>query len=70
MKRLRRSITASNTGVQSPITFTPSEIVELLIQIPELSGLNITQVENADGTAEFIVGDYSYLLSQSSVPTL
>lgn len=44
------------------ITFTPVEIVDLLRNIDELAGKNISYVVQKDGTVEFLVDKFAYSL--------
>lgn len=48
--------------VDSEITFTPVEIVDLLRNIDELAGKNISYEIRKDGTAEFFVDKFAYSL--------
>lgn len=56
MKRLRR-VTASN---ETKNVFTPSEVVDLLMAIDELSALKVSYEEFEDGRISFTVGDNVY----------
>ncbi len=56
MKRLRR-VTASN---EIKNVFTPSEVVDLLMAIDELSTLKVSYKEFADGRVAFTIGDNVY----------
>lgn len=61
MKRVVYS--SINTGRDSKITFTPVEIVDLLRNISELDGLNISYENRRDGMVDFIVNEFVYYIA-------
>lgn len=65
MKRLRR-VTASN---EINNVFTPSEVVDLLMAIDELSALKISCEEFKDGKVTFTIGDSIYERTVETVYT-
>ena len=63
MKIRKRPITAADdlsVNRCTCCTFTPEDVAAFLSQIYELQGLGISLNENADGCAEFTIGDSVY----------
>lgn len=60
MKIRKRSIMAENDLPVNRCMFTPEDVAAFLSQIYELQGLGISLNENADGSAEFTIGDSVY----------
>lgn len=71
MKRVIRPIKASEevqnrkytvipSGMNTPIRFSPTEVLDLLNEIEELQGVAIDIEETPDGSIAFIVGSNSY----------
>lgn len=60
MKIRKRSIMAANDLPVNRCMFTPEDVAAFLSQIYELQGLGISLNENADGCAEFTIGDSVY----------
>jgi hypothetical protein len=59
--RSRRSTRLRITAAQesAPI-FTPENFAELLSQLPEMQGYNVSIGESPEGTLQFIIGDNIY----------
>lgn len=62
MKRLMKSVAASNNVSTDQYTFTPADVIALLSQIEELSGVNISLEKTPDGMPEFVIGDSAYMI--------
>ena len=61
MKRLlKNKITSSNAIYENDYCFTPSEVVELLLEIEELKGLPVKAVKSPNGGLQFVVGTSMY----------
>ena len=60
MKRFRNSIKAARSIRPSRCVFTPDEVAQLLMQINELQGYDISFEETEDGAAQFTIGDSVY----------
>lgn len=60
MKICKRSIMAENDLSVNRCMFTLEDVAAFLSQIYELQGLGISLNENADGSAEFTIGDSVY----------
>ena len=60
MKRFKNSIKAARSINSNRCVFTPNEVAQLLMQINELQGYDISFKETADGTAHFTIGDSIY----------
>lgn len=54
---------STKAGSDSRVTFTPVEIVDLLRNIVELEGQNVSYEIRKDGTVEFVVNDIAYNLA-------
>ena len=60
MKRFRNSVKAARSVRPGSCVFTPDEVAQLLMQINELQGYDISFEETEDGTAQFNIGDSVY----------
>lgn len=60
MKRFRNSVKAARSVRPGSCVFTPDEVAQLLMQINELQGYDISFEETEDGTAQFTIGDSVY----------
>ena len=60
MKRFRNSVKAARSVRPGSCVFTPDEVAQLLMQIDELQGYDISFEETEDGTAQFTIGDSVY----------
>lgn len=60
MKRFKNSIKAARNISTNGCIFTPNEVAQLLMQINELRGYDISFKETADGVAHFTIGDSVY----------
>lgn len=60
MKRFKNSIKAAGSIRPSRCVFKPDEVAQLLMQINELQGYDISFKETEDGTAHFTIGDSIY----------
>ena len=60
MKRFRNSVKAARSIRTSSCVFTPDEVAQLLMQIDELQGYDISFEETEDGAAQFTIGDSVY----------
>lgn len=49
------------------LLFTPAALLDLLIQIEELSGLSLSITETIDGNLQLVVGDSVYLISDTNI---
>lgn len=60
MKRFRNSVKAARSVRPGSCVFTPDEVAQLLMQIDELQGYDISFEETEDGAAHFTIGDSVY----------
>lgn len=60
MKRFKNSIKAARNINSNRCVFTPNEVAQLLMQINELQGYDISFEETEDGAAHFTIGDSIY----------
>lgn len=60
MKRFRNSVKAARSVRPGSCVFTPDEVAQLLMQIDELQGYDISFEETEDGAAQFTIGDSVY----------
>mgnify|MGYP000339761370 CR=1 FL=1 len=60
MKRFRNSVKAARSVRPGSCVFTPDEVAQLLMQIDELQGYDISFEETENGTAQFTIGDSVY----------
>lgn len=65
MVRVIRPITAS-TNVDKDYSFTPSEVLDLLQQIDELKGSNISLEELSKGNLQYVIGNSVYKVTDTS----
>ena len=60
MKRFRNSVKAARSVRPGSCVFTRDEVAQLLMQIDELQGYDISFEETENGTAQFTIGDSVY----------
>lgn len=65
MKRLRKSVTASNDIDQTYGMFTASEVASFLSQIEELKSYPVSLYDE-DGILEFVIGDSIYTVVEAN----
>ena len=67
MKTITRSVISpgkDSTEDENRLLFTPSEVIELLLQIHELRGFDIRMGEIYRGVYQIIVGDSIYHIAE------
>lgn len=70
MKRLKRRIVASENVFDDSYSFKPTEVAELLSQIAELRGIDISLEKSDSGNLRFCIGDSIYEIVDSALPTV
>lgn len=66
MKRSIRNVTASSDVSASKCMLAPDDVLSLLLEIDELSGVNILLKENSKGESQFVIGDSTYTIEGTS----
>lgn len=64
-KRYTLDGTLGDTNMDSEIVLTPSALLEFLLQIDELSGMEVGVSESLDGNIEVSIGDSDYIIDCS-----
>lgn len=62
MKKLRRTVYASTSVLDSKYTLTPNQVCQLLSTITQLRGNTIVAEESPEGTLQFVIGNDVYKL--------
>lgn len=62
MKKLRRTVYASSSVLDSKYTLTPNQVCQLLSTITQLRGNTIVAEESPEGTLQFAIGNDVYKL--------
>lgn len=62
MKKLRRTVYASSSVLDSKYTLTPNQVCQLLSTITQLRGNTIVAEESPEGTLQFVIGNDVYKL--------
>lgn len=62
MKKLRRTVYASTSVLNSKYTLTPTQVCQLLSTITQLRGNTIVAEESPEGTLQFVIGNDVYKL--------
>ena len=62
MKKLRRTVYASSSVLDSKYALTPNQVCQLLSTITQLRGNTIVAEESPEGTLQFVIGNDVYKL--------
>lgn len=62
MKKLRRTVYASSSVLDSKYILTPNQVCQLLSTITQLRGNTIVAEESPEGTLQFVIGNDVYKL--------
>ena len=67
MKKLRRTVYASTSVLDSKYTLTPNQVCQLLSTITQLRGNTIVAEESPEGTLQFVIGNDVYKIQNKKV---
>lgn len=66
MKRLDNPVMSTRRAVESGCIFTPTEIVDFLSHVAELSKYEVTLRETTDNSCQIAIGNSLYCISDIS----